>query len=48
MMMLIYIKQHLRNIWGSIHEKIKQHWGWVEKEHCFYKKEYVEIENQRK
>ena len=47
-MMLIYIKQHLRNIWGSIQEKIKQHWGWVEKEHCFYKKEYVEIENQRK
>ena len=24
-------KQHLSNIWGSIREKGKQHWGWVEK-----------------
>ena len=24
-------KQHLRNKWGSIREKVKQHWGWVEK-----------------
>ena len=31
MMMHICIKQHLRNIWNSIHEKVKQHWGWVEK-----------------
>ena len=23
--------QHLSNTWGSIHEKVKQHWGWVEK-----------------
>ena len=23
-------KQQLSNIWGSIHQKIKQHWGWVE------------------
>ena len=30
-MMVICIKQHLRNIWSSIHEKVKQHWGWVEK-----------------
>ena len=29
--MLICIKQHLSNIWSSIHEKVKQHWGWVEK-----------------
>ena len=28
------IKQHLSNIWGSIHEKIKQHWGWGEKKLC--------------
>ena len=27
----ICIKQHLSNIWSSIHEKVKQHWGWVEK-----------------
>ena len=31
MMILICIKQHLSNIWSSIHEKVKQHWGWVEK-----------------
>ena len=24
--------QHLSNIWNSIHEKVKQYWGWVEKE----------------
>ena len=37
-MMVILIKQHLSNIWNSIHEKGKQHWGWVKKKHCFYKK----------
>ena len=26
-----FIKKHLSNIWSSIHEKVKQHWGWVEK-----------------
>ena len=31
MMMLICIKQHPSNIWSSIHERVKQHWGWVEK-----------------
>ena len=30
LMMLIYIKQHLRNTWSSIHEKVKQHRGWDE------------------
>ena len=30
-MIVIYIKQHLSNIWSSIHKKVKQHWGWVEK-----------------
>ena len=30
-MMLICIKQHISNIWSSIHKKVKQHWGWVEK-----------------
>ena len=29
--MLICIKQHLSNIWSWILEKVKQHWGWVEK-----------------
>ena len=28
-MMVISIKQHLSNSWSSIHEKVKQHWGWV-------------------
>ena len=31
MMIVICIKQHLSNIWISVHEKVKQHWGWVEK-----------------
>ena len=30
-MILIYVKQHLGNVSSSIHEKIKQHWRWVEK-----------------
>ena len=28
------IKQHLSIIWSSIHEKVKQHWDWVEKKSC--------------
>ena len=31
MVMLICIKQYFSNIWSSIHEKVKQHWGWVKK-----------------
>ena len=31
MMMLISIKQHQSNIWGSIYKKVKQHWLWDEK-----------------
>ena len=33
-MMLTCTKQHLSNIWSSIHEKVKQPWGWVEKKRC--------------
>ena len=36
MMMLLCIKQHLSNIWSSIHEKVKQHWGWVENKRLLY------------
>ena len=36
-MIVMSIKQHLNNIWSSIHEKVKQHWGWVEKKHCLQK-----------
>ena len=32
--MVTSIKQHLSNICSSIHEKINQHWGWVEKKCC--------------
>ena len=28
-MTVIYIKQHVSNICSWIHEKVKQHWGWV-------------------
>ena len=31
MIILVCIKQHLSNIWSSIHEKLKQHWGCLEK-----------------
>ena len=34
MMMPICINQHLSNIWSSIHVKVKQHGGWVEKKGC--------------
>ena len=29
--MLICTNQHLSNIWSSIHEKVKQYWGLIEK-----------------
>ena len=29
-MLLICIKQHISNIWSSVHEKVKQHWHWGE------------------
>ena len=38
MLMLICIKQYLSNIWSSIHEKVEQHWAWVEKKGCLKKK----------
>ena len=34
MILLRRIKQHLNNIWSSIYEQVKQHWGWVEKKRC--------------
>ena len=36
--MVICIKQHVSNIWNSIHEKVKEHWGWVEVKNIVYKK----------
>ena len=37
MMMLICIKQHLSNIYSSIHEKVKQISGWFEKSIAYKK-----------
>ena len=37
MMMLVRIKQDLSNSSSSIHGKVTQHWGWVEK-NVAYKK----------
>ena len=31
MMMAICIKEHLSQIWTSIHENVKWQWGWVKK-----------------
>ena len=36
-MMLLCIWQHLSNIWSSTHEKVKQHWSWVETSVAFQK-----------
>ena len=38
-MMRTCIKQHLRNIWSLIHEKVKQHWVRVEKKQLLIKKQ---------
>ena len=37
MMMLICIKQQLSNIWSSVYQNVKQHWGWVEKSVAYKK-----------
>ena len=37
-MIAICIKQHLNNICNSIHKKVKQHWGWVEKSVAYKEK----------
>ena len=42
MMMLKCIKQHLSNIWGSIHENVKQQWAWAEKSVADKKKSLVQ------
>ena len=36
-MILICIKQHPTNTWGSVYEKDKEHWDWVEKKCVAYK-----------
>ena len=39
-MMVICIKQHLRNISSSIHTTVKQYWGWVEESVAYKKSVY--------
>ena len=41
--MSLCIKQHLSNIWDSIYEKVKPHWGWVKKKNVAYKKSVCSI-----
>ena len=41
--MVICIKQHLSNILSSVHEKVKQHLGWVEKKALLIKKNVYKI-----
>ena len=38
MMMLISVKQQLSNTKSSIHEKVKQHWGWAVKSVAYRKR----------
>ena len=38
-MMVTYIEQHLSNFWSSIHEKVKQYWGW--KSVAYKKRVYI-------
>ena len=38
MMMVICTKEHLSSFWSTIHKKVKQRWGWVEKKWCLSKK----------
>ena len=35
-MMVIRSKQYLSNIWSSIHDKVKQHWSWLEKKRVYH------------
>ena len=41
MMILICVKQHVSNIWSSIYENVKQHWGWVEKSGAYKKRRAI-------
>ena len=45
--MVVCINQHLSNIWSSIYEKVKQHWGWIEKSVAYIKKRGINMEIKR-
>ena len=36
--MSLWSKQHLSNTWVSIHWKVKQQWGWAEKNVAYIKR----------
>ena len=40
---LVWWALYLSNTWSSIHEKVKQHWGWVEKMRCLLKKRGIDV-----
>ena len=39
---MVCIKQHLSNILSSIHQEVKQHWGWAEKGVVYKKKRVLQ------
>ena len=41
-------KKHLSNICDSIREKVKQHWGWVEKKALHIKKPVIHQKKKKK
>ena len=41
-MVLICIKQHLGNIWSSIHQRIEEHWRCVKKSVAYRNKRVTE------
>ena len=45
---VICIKQHLSNTWSSVHQEVKQHWGWVEKSVAYKKSVYCVSESVKK
>ena len=46
--MVVCIKQHLSNMWSSIHEKVKQHWGWVAYKRSVVYKKSVYLTNRKR
>ena len=43
MMMIVCTKQHITNIWSSVCERVKLHWGWVWKKRVNEKTKQIYI-----
>ena len=43
MLMIVCTKQHITNIWSSVCERVKLHWGWVWKNRVSEKKKQIYI-----